>query len=783
MAAGTVGYTDTRGNKDYLSMIASQIKNRVTEASDMANEERQFAEEKAEAGGTSLDEAGIGKGFFFGKALGSRFGGDAIARTRGRFAKTPTAGIDPAGNAASRFRGGFDYNVTNEIATGDTSDIEAALITGLSGVSQGLQSVSQALIKIDGTLGGLERTQMNMARAIMFQGYVNQMLLSQQQQAAGRDSLRKEERSIEGGGFGGGRIGGSSFGGAGGGRGMINVTGGGSGGGGSDKDSKFFLGSPGVSFATSNLGNIASRSLSTSLSAGKNMVSGGLKAAQSYRAISTGDMVGMIGSNNLYKKYGIDTAEVLGKNPSNIAQAAAKMFGFSGDKAVQVTGLIEGGLSNSKYLDDATKASKTFAELYKNADPTTKRILEADVLARQFGKEPDDIARGFQSALGNQREFNTMQKLIKKNPSSATRGFMDTADYYEVYEMVIEKYGKQNGDQFMKLGLFGIEDKFKGMNAIGESVLTNNAIADSLIKNYPDMTYESLEKAVMLARIGNMKDAGMSSTKIVKELREKMGNNVADDLLLKYGDDVLKNSGVSKIFGKGSAKVGLRRFLKMIPGIGLGLGVIFGIQRAMKGDLLGAGLEIGSGVLGLNPATTGLGLGIDGFLLARDMGAVPMAEGGIPKGSNVLAMLNDRKDKTPEMVTPLNDETFIKFGEGILNANKRNYSEFSRQNASWLANIGGSGEGDNSLFKINFAGNDKVDLDGISSNVREIAPAINQLSRDLNNNAGSSNIVNNTTNNYGGTGGKPDQGAESSGGNFSSSGLDAFRLQYIGSLS
>ena len=146
-------------------------------------------------------------------------------------------------------------------------------------------------------------------------------------------------------------------------------------------------------------------------------------------------------------------------------------------------------------------------------------------------------------------------------------------------------------------------------------------------------------------------------------------------------------------------------------------------------------------------------------------------------------MLNDRKDKTPEMVTPLNDETFIRFGEGILNANKRNYSEFSRQNASWLANMGGSGEGDNSLFKINFAGNDKVDLDGISSNVREIAPAINQLSRDLNNNAGSSNIVNNTTNNYGGTGGKPDQGAESSGGNFSSSGLDAFRLQYIGSLS
>ena len=789
MAAGTVGYTDTRGDKDYLSMIASQIKNRVTEASDMANEERQFAEEKAEAGGTSLDEAGIGKGFFFGKALGSRFGGDAIARTRGRFAKTPTAGIDPAGNAASRFRGGFDYNVTNEIATGDTSDIEAALITGLSGVSQGLQSVSQALIKIDDTLGGLERTQMNMARAIMFQGYVNQMLLSQQQQAAGRNSLRKEERSIEGGRLGGGRIGGSSFGGAGGGRGMFNITPGGAGGGGAGGGSGGGVsgfGSSSSSFLTSNVGNIASRAFGKSLSAGKNMnvVGAGLKGASTYRAISSGDIVGMMGSNSLYKKYNIDTAEILAKNPTSIAQAATKLVGLGGKEADEVVNIVKGGTSSVNYMDDVTKAVKDYGELYTLSDSTTKRILEADVLAKQFGKEPDAIAAAFQQALANNKDTGMMRSTLDEfgGTIGVERFIADSDDFKQTYEMVAKKYGDKNADQFMKLGLFGSTD-YMNLDDVGRNVLQNNAIADSLIKNYPDMTYESLEKAVLLARVGNMKDAGYGSTKIVKELRKTMGNNVADELLLKHADDLFKNSKVAGIFGKGSAKVGLRRFLKMIPGIGLGLGVIFGIQRAMKGDFLGAGLEIGSGVLGLNPATSGLGLGIDGFLLARDMGAVPMAEGGIPTGSNVLAMLNDRKDKTPEMVTPLNDETFIKFGEGILNANKRNYSEFSRQNASWLTNMGGSGEGDNSLFKINFGGNDKVDLDGISSNVREIAPAINQLSRDLNNNAGSSNIVNNTTNNYGGTGGKPDQGAESSGGNFSSSGLDAFRLQYIGSLS
>ena len=644
MAAGTVAYTDTTGNKDYLGMIASQIGRRLKDASDMASNERAYAEEQAEAGGTSLSEAGIGKGYFFKRALGSRFGGDAIARTKGRMGMGG-AGTNPTGDFKSRFRGGFDYNVTNEIQAAN-APLSGAVVSGLRGVESGLVAVSQSITRMDATLGGLAKTQFDMAKAIMFNGYLFQMFMSQQNRDKDRKSARAEERVLEGGRFGGGSIGGSSFGGAGGGRGMINVTGGGSGGGGSNKDSKFFLGGPGVSFGTSNLGNIASRSLSTSLSAGQNMTSvasGGLKGAKAYKAISSGDIVGMVGSNNLYKKYGIDTAEILAKNPSNIAQTAAKMFGFSGAQADNVVDLVEGGVKSPMYLDDATKAAKQFGDLYTTSDSYVKRMLEQSVLSKQFGKEPDAIAKSMQNALGNTREMNTVRGALQKG---STRGLLDMADYNEVYEMAIKKYGQKNADEFMKLGLFGIDDLGQATyDRIGNSVLRNDAIADSLIKNYPDMTFESLEKAVLLARVGDMKDAGMGSTKIVKELRKTMGNNVADDLLLKYGDDVLTNSGVSKIFGKGSAKVGLRRVLKAIPGIGLGLGVIFGIQRAMKGDFLGAGLEISSGILGLNPATTGLGLGIDGFLLARDLGVTGMNKGGYVPGGG------PNKDTVPTVLT------------------------------------------------------------------------------------------------------------------------------------
>ena len=115
MAASTVAYSDTTGNKDYLGMIAGQIGKRLKEASDMASNERAYAEGKAEEGGTSLSEAGIGKGYFFKRALGSRFGGDRIARTKGRMG-VGGAGTNPAANYKQRFRGGFDYNVTNQVS-------------------------------------------------------------------------------------------------------------------------------------------------------------------------------------------------------------------------------------------------------------------------------------------------------------------------------------------------------------------------------------------------------------------------------------------------------------------------------------------------------------------------------------------------------------------------------------------------------------------------------------------------------------------------------------------
>ena len=204
MAASTVAYTDTTGNKDYLGMIAGQIGRRLKEASDMASDERAYAEGKAGDGGTSLSEAGIGRGYFFKRALGSRFGGDAIARTKGRMGMG-AAGTNPAGNFKSRFRGGFDYNVTNELSSIPLSN---ALTAGLRGVEGGLIDISQSLNNLARGMDDLARAQGDAAKQSILNGAFMQAFLNHMQREGARQRARSEERGLEGrllgGGFGDG---------------------------------------------------------------------------------------------------------------------------------------------------------------------------------------------------------------------------------------------------------------------------------------------------------------------------------------------------------------------------------------------------------------------------------------------------------------------------------------------------------------------------------------------------------------------------------------------------
>jgi hypothetical protein len=137
---------------------------------------------------------------------------------------------------------------------------------------------------------------------------------------------------------------------------MINVT---PGGGGAGKSGG---GGPGIGTSGFlSLGSFysgLSRGIGRSMSAGRNLIKGGYKGASAYSALSSGDIVGMVGSNNLYKKYGINTAELVGKNPSNIIQLASRYLGIGGAQAETAADILTSGTKGGKYLVAAVTSSK-----------------------------------------------------------------------------------------------------------------------------------------------------------------------------------------------------------------------------------------------------------------------------------------------------------------------------------------------------------------------------------------------------------------------------------------
>lgn len=89
----------------------------------------------------------------------------------------------------------------------------------------------------------------------------------------------------------------------------------------------------------------------------------------------------------------------------------------------------------------------------------------------------------------------------------------------------------------------------------------------------------------------------------------------------------IKMPKIPKLGGKALGTV-----LKKVPGIGALMGIGFMASRLADGDILGAGMELTSGLASTIPgAGTAASLGIDAALMARDMNA-PQVDSSMPKG-------------------------------------------------------------------------------------------------------------------------------------------------------
>ena len=842
MAAGTVGYTDTRGNRDYIGEIAGQIKRRVGEASDMAGRERAFAEEQAEAGGTSLSEAGIGRGYFFGRALGSRFGGDAIARTRGRFSKTPSAGTNPAGNAASRFRGGFDYNVTNEISTAGVAPLTGAVVSGLSGVETGLIAVSQSMMRIDNTLGGLERTQTDTARAIMGLGYMMAMLRSQSQRAAGRESLRREERSLEGGGVGGGSIGGSSFGGAGGGRGMINVTptaGMGGGGGGSDGSFGFGKGyaaggdnrgsgSGVMSALTSGLG-IAGVSKGAKGFATTSMLRKG-KLPKSSSLLPIANKAGRAGLMNT-DKITSNLMKILGGNGAGMGSAFGKIL----NRAMGGGNIAKAGTEAFDSFVDPKTIQKGMAVSAADAERIASMMnLQTAGVTSKFNSELQDIItrsdkyRRYAGLHGNSLKAQSPNAVkFRKQLKIDRLAFRSLRGEMKGNRLGKRVFTDEAVENLLRLGISPGKELTSHITEGGELMFgtsTNNPIkyisgdpakplytnpepslriAEDLNEFFPKGLhhFKSSEDAVILTKyareLDSLKKLKNPSRKEVNLAKKNMelifGKSRVDKAFKQSGKAAMSNTMLKKAMGK----MGPGRLAKLIPGVSAVMGAYFAIDRARKGDFLGSGLELISGLAGIVPGIgTKTGMGIDAYLLARDFGIMPL-ESGTPHvglegllggryGDKNLALLSSGE-------SVLNRDATRKLGPGniaALNLNSKNGGFFDRKSVKeqkiqndFMTSMSTFMQGLNRTSLVNF------DFSRNTDNSQNMHQNINvaQVNRILdaleNGGAGETQVVQQITNNY--TSPPQAETEGDSGGNsggFSDGGLDFARLRYLSGL-
>ena len=135
----------------------------------------------------------------------------------------------------------------------------------------------------------------------------------------------------------------------------------------------------------------------------------------------------------------------------------------------------------------------------------------------------------------------------------------------------------------------------------------------------------------------------------------------------------------TKIGGKGVGKAVGKGLAKKIPGVGVLAGGAFAAERAMRGDWLGAGGELLSGIASIVPGIgTGVSTAIDAGLMARDAGLTPFANGGIVT-SPVAGLVGEAGN---EGIFPLEgkrgEKTFRMFGEGVFQAQKDNDKDFAK---------------------------------------------------------------------------------------------------------
>lgn len=332
----------------------------------------------------------------------------------------------------------------------------------------------------------------------------------------------------------------------------------------------------------------------------------------------------------------LDTAQTAVKSAPQATKTAR-----SAGTAIKSAASNAGGaiVKAGKYLPDIGKISQSSAKLLGTKATSLKALLGGTVKgsARTSLKSGQGARALFD--IVNDPDFmiggGVQTKALKKEALELAKLGDEGA--------ILKKFAEFGGDEFLDAGGMTVDVR---ATPIGESGALAKGISSA---DAP---------TVAAARIASAENAGLKATEIATDQIVKKGTK----------EGLKKGSALAKMMVKQFGAAGTKSILKKIPVVAGVAGIMFGIQRAMEGDFFGAGLEITSGILGATGVGAPLGLGIDGYLLARDLGVTPFAKGGIiTQPTNALM-----GEAGAEGVFPLEGskgkKTFEMFGDAFVDA-------------------------------------------------------------------------------------------------------------------
>jgi len=171
-----------------------------------------------------------------------------------------------------------------------------------------------------------------------------------------------------------------------------------------------------------------------------------------------------------------------------------------------------------------------------------------------------------------------------------------------------------------------------------------------------------------------MQVGGRTLAKPIRSIASRFGSNVALKSIAKIGTGALGKS-----------------LLKKIPLLGLGMGAVFAAQRAMKGDIIGAGLEMLSGAASTIPGLgTGVSIGIDAALAAKDAGVFgdkPGTSGGANgvMGGPSMKAKTDYASSKGKYYSSSDQKTYANYNDALAAKKSRMISLASQQRLNKLS--------------------------------------------------------------------------------------------------